>query len=116
MKHSNNDTILYYLPDRDPSISVIRQFADKHHLKIYKADAISDVLAVPYMVAIIHEPYLTDRLFYFMRRPEYTYLFNDEKIILTNTASLPDDLHQYFLVPKRITIEMLEESLQSVNA
>ena len=116
MKHSNTDTILYYLPDRDPSINVIREFADKHHLKIYKSDAISDILAVPYMLAIVHERYLTERLLHFMRRPEYVYLFNNEQLIITGSAGLPDDLHQYFLVPKKITIEMLEETLSTVDA
>lgn len=114
MKSSNTDTVLYYLPDRDPAIAVIRQFAETNHLKVFKADAISDVLAVPYMVAIIDARYITDRLYYFMQRTEYSHLFNGEKLILSGSASIPKELSKYFLIPKSITMELLDESLSSV--
>ena len=110
MKFPKANTILYYLPDSDPAVMLIKKFAEKHTLKVYKADALSDVIAVPYAAAIINSRFLNDQFYGLMRNDEYSILFNNEKMVVSgNERKLPEDVKKHFIIPGQITEETLNE-------
>ena len=60
---------------------------------LIRADAISDVIAVPYKAAIIDANLLEESFYHFMRNPEYRDLFTGEKLVLYgNFDNVPEDL------------------------
>ena len=117
MKYSKAHTILYYLNGSDPVISLIKDLAQEHALTLYKAEAISDVLAVPYILAIIDARFLGDRFYQFMRDPDYIELFSGEKLVLSgNTSQIPKDVRKHFIIPGKITQELLSGLLLTEEA
>ena len=77
---------------------------------MYKADALSDVIAVPYAAAIINSRFLNDRFYSLMRNDDHSIIFTNEKMVVSgNERKLPEDVKKHFIVPAKITEETLNE-------
>ena len=126
MSYSWEETICIYTNDVHVRTET-EKFSEKHGFKLCIADSDTDLIAVPFWLAVIDINLLQGQYFDFLKEIDQPIEFENmneicakedisvlEKIIThTRPKSVPDWLSKYLITEENITVEFLESCCSS---